>query len=65
MAVASCRAGRILARPLFCRLNMKVHILIAREVLRIRNYKPSQKVNLHHHANYEGDDALGFSASLA
>ena len=42
MSVASGRAGRVLAQPLFRRLNAHVRALNTREVIRIRTSKPSR-----------------------
>ena len=41
MAVVSGRAGRVLARPVFRRLNVHMRTLDTREVIRIRTSKPS------------------------
>ena len=55
MAIASGRAGRVLAQPLFCRLNVHMPTLNTREVVRIRTSKPSHmgiKTAAYHHENF-------------
>ena len=44
MAVASGRAGRVLARPLFRRLNVHVRTLNASEVIHIRTSKVGKRL---------------------
>ena len=50
MAVTSGRAGRILARPLFRRLNVHVRTFNTNEVVLI-TLEPSLKAAAHHRAN--------------
>ena len=47
MAIASGQAGRVLARPLFCRLNMYVRTLNTREVVRSKSYMGHSTSNQH------------------
>ena len=53
MAVASGRASRVLARPLFRRLNVHMRTLNTREVIRIRT-------STHHRATDKSNLALRF-----
>ena len=51
MAAASSWAGRVLARPVFFRLNVHTHTLDTREVVCIRT-EPSGKMAANHYANF-------------
>ena len=55
IAVASGWAGQVLARPLFCRLNVHMCYSNTREVMCISISKPSGKMAAHHCANFTGE----------
>ena len=64
MAVASGRAGRVLARPLFRRLNVHVRTLNASEVIRIRTSKVGKRLPIIVQISQKGNVALGYVAIL-